>query len=239
MDMRKYAGTAFIKLADLAKGPKCKVIESIAEGQYGRPVITFSDGRKLSLNVTNTNILLELFGQDSDDWIGKTDRVVRRPPQISRRRRDRRRQSTICRALRPKAIGRRRHGRQDPVFEEGLAAAGNPPLFFNMARKRTKVSEEIKRFWRLLDPNVSLERVWHEVNVRRDGAADLTIEALMFSLRRGPDALADTNTLRRLAELDERQLLAVMTRLQKFRPEIAPAWTPEQLEILLAVRKKL
>jgi hypothetical protein len=70
MDMSKYAGTAFIKIADLAKGPKCKAIESIAEGQYGRPVITFSDGRKLSLNVTNNTSLLELFGQDSDDWIG-------------------------------------------------------------------------------------------------------------------------------------------------------------------------
>ena len=61
----------------------------------------------------------------------------------------------------------------------------------------------------------------------------------MFSLRRGPDALADPNTLRRLAELDERQLLAVMVRLQKFKPEIAPAWTPEQVEVLAAVRRKL
>ena len=61
----------------------------------------------------------------------------------------------------------------------------------------------------------------------------------MFSLRRGPDALAEPNTLRRLAELDERQLLTVMTRLQKFKPEIAPAWTPEQLEVLVAVRRKL
>ena len=47
------------------------------------------------------------------------------------------------------------------------------------------------------------------------------------------------NTLRRLAELDERQLLAVMTRLQKFKPEIASAWTPEQVEVLAAVRRKL
>ena len=107
-----------------------------------------------------------------------------------------------------------------------------------MARKQTKVSEEIRRFWRLLDPKVSIERVWAEINTRSD-AADFTVEALMFSLRRGPDALAEPNTLRRLAELDERQLLAVMTRLQKFTPEIAPAWTPEQLEILVAVRRKL
>ena len=90
-----------------------------------------------------------------------------------------------------------------------------------MARQRTKVSEEIKRFWRLLDPKVSLERAWYEINSRREGAAYSTIEALMFSLRRGPDALAEPNTLRRLAELDERQLLTVMTRLQKFKPEIA------------------
>jgi hypothetical protein len=110
-----------------------------------------------------------------------------------------------------------------------------------MARQRTKVSEEINRFWRLLDPKVSLERAWYELNTRAcDGrAAASTIEALMFSLRQGPDALADPNTLRRLDELDERQLLAVMARLQKFKPHIAAAWTPEQLEVLVAVRKKL
>ena len=108
-----------------------------------------------------------------------------------------------------------------------------------MARKQTKVSEEIRRFWRLLDPKISIERAWYELNTRRDGVAYSTIEALMFSLRRGPDALADPNTLRRLAELDERQLLAVMVRLQKFKPEIAPAWTPAQVEVLAAVRRKL
>lgn len=107
-----------------------------------------------------------------------------------------------------------------------------------MARQRTKVSEEIKRFWRLLDPKVSIEWAWYELN-RRDGAAYSAIEALMFSLRRGPDALADPNTLRRLAELNEQQLLAVMVRLQKFKPQIAPAWTPEQVETLAIVRKKL
>jgi hypothetical protein len=106
--------------------------------------------------------------------------------------------------------------------------------------QRTKVSEEIKRFWRLLDPTVSLERAWYEFNARAsDGrAAESTVEALMFSLRRGPDALADQNTLRRLSELSE-QLLTVMTRLQKFKPHIAPAWTPEQVEALAIIRKKL
>ena len=110
-----------------------------------------------------------------------------------------------------------------------------------MARQRTKVSEEIRRFWRLLDPKVSLERAWYELNTRAcDGrAAASTVEALMFSLRRGPDALADPNTLRRLAELNEQQLLAVMARLQKFKPHIAPASTPEQVQALAIVRKKI
>jgi hypothetical protein len=47
----------------------------------------------------------------------------------------------------------------------------------------------------------------------------------MFSLRRGPEALAQPNTLCRLSELDETQLIDVMVRLQKSKPEIAPAWT--------------
>ena len=47
-----------------------------------------------------------------------------------------------------------------------------------MARQRTKVSEDIKRFWHLLDPKVSLERAWYELNARaRDGrAAESTVE---------------------------------------------------------------
>ena len=60
----------------------------------------------------------------------------------------------------------------------------------------------------------------------------------MVSLHRDPDALADPNTLRRLAELDERQLIKVMTRLQKFRPEIAPVWMPEQVEALAISQEK-
>jgi len=55
MLMTKYAGSAFIKVANLAKGPQHKTIEGIDEGQYGRPVITFADGKRLSVNVTNTN----------------------------------------------------------------------------------------------------------------------------------------------------------------------------------------
>jgi hypothetical protein len=106
-----------------------------------------------------------------------------------------------------------------------------------MAKRKYKVSEEIRKFWRLLD--MSIEAHWREINTRREGAAYTTIEALMLSLRRGPEALARPDTLDRLAQLSERQLLWVMSRLQKFKPEIAPAWTREQLEVLVTVRRKL
>jgi hypothetical protein len=72
MDLSKYAGSRFIKLADVAKGPKRKVIASVVEGQFDKPVMQFADGTKLSLNVTNVNTLLDLFGSaDSEHVVGK------------------------------------------------------------------------------------------------------------------------------------------------------------------------
>ena len=106
-----------------------------------------------------------------------------------------------------------------------------------MTQRKHKVPEEIQRFWALLD--MSIDAHWRHLNTRRDGATDMTIEALMLSLRRGPEALSRPDTLNRLAQLSERQLLEVMTRLQNLKPEIASVWTREQLEILVAVRRKL
>lgn len=105
--------------------------------------------------------------------------------------------------------------------------------------KRVRVNEEIRKFWRLLDPKISLDRVWFEINAHRGSAASSTVEALMYQLRKGTDALAQPDTLRRLAELDDAQMLKVAADLQQFKPEIAPAWTTDQLEVLAAVRRKL
>src|SRR5262245_42664736 len=63
-------------------------------------------------------------------------------------------------------------------------------------------------------------------------AAASTVEALMFSLRRGVNELASPDTQRRLSELDEGQLSAVCGRLQNFKPEIVAAWEPEEIEAL-------
>jgi hypothetical protein len=67
-----------------------------------------------------------------------------------------------------------------------------------------------------------------------DHAAASSIEALMLILRAGTGALSRPDVPRRLGELDDRQLRDVMVRLQK----IAPAWTPEQVAVLAAVRRK-
>jgi hypothetical protein len=106
-----------------------------------------------------------------------------------------------------------------------------------MAKRKQKVPEEIKQFWKLFD--MSLDAHWHQLNTRRGRAADSTIEALMLSLRRGLEALSRPDTLNRLAQLSERQLLEVMTQVQAFKPEIAPAWKDADLEVLAAVRRKL
>jgi hypothetical protein len=73
MDMSKY-GTkkTFIGVADLRDGPQQKTIIGIAEGQYGKPVASFEDGRKLTINPTNNDILMGAYGADDADWIGMT-----------------------------------------------------------------------------------------------------------------------------------------------------------------------
>jgi hypothetical protein len=92
--------------------------------------------------------------------------------------------------------------------------------------------DRLARLHRLMERNVSLDRAWAELNA--------SVEALMFRLRsRGVSALEEPNTLRRLSQLSDAQLREVAVRLQKLKPEIAPAWTPEQVEALAIVRSKL
>ena len=96
-------------------------------------------------------------------------------------------------------------------------------------------SAEILRARRLLDENVSLERAWSEMQASRGRAASSTVEALVFSLRAGGTALAFPHARRRLADLAEAQLHEVCARLQKIAPNIARAWTPIEVELLVAV----
>jgi hypothetical protein len=106
-------------------------------------------------------------------------------------------------------------------------SGGETRRFFNMSKHR--IPEEIKTFRRLL--GLPIEAVYAAVNDRAD-AASSTIDALIFQLLGGTDALSDPNTLHRLSQLSEPQLLDAMTRLQQFKSDIAPAWTATEVEAL-------
>jgi hypothetical protein len=72
MRMNDYATTKYISLSDVAESPIRGVIAEIVEGDFDKPVITFEDGRKLSLNRTAVRTLIEAFGSDdSSTWIGR------------------------------------------------------------------------------------------------------------------------------------------------------------------------
>jgi hypothetical protein len=85
---------------------------------------------------------------------------------------------------------------------------------------------------------VSLDQAWRELN-NPPGAAQSTVEVLMFSLRNGIGALGHPNTLRRLSELSDAQLHQVAVRVQKFKPQIARAWTAQDVQVLLTARSKV
>jgi hypothetical protein len=106
------------------------------------------------------------------------------------------------------------------------------------SRTVIEIEPERRRSLRqLLSDDVSLERAWHEVNTAhlRGRAAQSTVEALMFSLRElGTKALDEPDTQRRISELSEEQLHEVGARLQRLKPEIARAWSAEEIEQLAA-----
>jgi len=109
-------------------------------------------------------------------------------------------------------------------------ARGEPPRYIEPSRW-LKLSDAIPHNWEgmLIGALVAhFDRAR-----RRDGAPPTTIEALMLALRRGGSALSEGSNLRRLGELSEAQLHEVSGRLQKFKPHIARAWTPTEVEALV------
>jgi hypothetical protein len=72
LDMSKYAGAAFIGLDDVKDGPMRGTIATVDEGKFGRPVLTFENGFKFPLNVTNVQTLIKAWGEKSQDYIGES-----------------------------------------------------------------------------------------------------------------------------------------------------------------------
>ena len=70
MDMRKYA-SSFIRFEDVRDGNLQKTVSRNEEGDYERPVLTFTDGDQLTLNKTNVRALRKAYGDNGRDWIGK------------------------------------------------------------------------------------------------------------------------------------------------------------------------
>jgi hypothetical protein len=99
---------------------------------------------------------------------------------------------------------------------------------------RRQVFGSSRRPERALEPNPDIQRAYAELNPRNHAAAS-TIEALMYALRRGVNELTKPDTQRRLSELSEDRLHAVCERLQNLKPEIAPAWAPEEIEALMNI----
>jgi hypothetical protein len=104
-------------------------------------------------------------------------------------------------------------------------------------QRRKPVDARIERLRKLMADDVSLDHAWRELNAT-SRAARSTVEALMYSLRDGVGALARPETVRRLSELSDAQIREVAVRVQKFKPHIAPAWTAEDVRVLLAARSK-
>jgi hypothetical protein len=109
------------------------------------------------------------------------------------------------------------------------------------AQRRKPKDPRLEELRRLLANDISLDRAEAELRADRlrGRAAEATVEALMFSLRNGVGALAQSDTLRRLSELGDTQVREVAVRVQKFKPHIAPAWTAQDVGLLLAARSKV
>jgi hypothetical protein len=71
MDMRKYAGETYLKVDDVRDAPMLVQIADIKEGRFDDLNMIFETGEILSLNKTNTKILVQAYGPDSEDWLRK------------------------------------------------------------------------------------------------------------------------------------------------------------------------
>jgi hypothetical protein len=69
--MRKFAGEQFIRVDDVRDGPISLQIAMVKEGKFDKPDMIFKTGEILSLNSTNTKILVRAYGPNSDTWIDK------------------------------------------------------------------------------------------------------------------------------------------------------------------------
>ena len=85
MDMNIFQAGNWLNAAALGPAPRPFVIQSVTpqevdEGKPPKPVVMFmGEPRGLPLNKTNLTFLINTFGSESDDWIGRTVMVLTVP----------------------------------------------------------------------------------------------------------------------------------------------------------------
>jgi hypothetical protein len=85
------------------------------------------------------------------------------------------------------------------------------------AERKAKPSNDIRRFKRLLDSNVSIERAWNEINDPRNRPTPQTVvETIMFCVReRGLAALKEPANIERLSRCDATAKAQIDQRIEK------------------------
>ena len=96
---------------------------------------------------------------------------------------------------------------------------------------------DLARLRRLMADDISIDRAWHELETDRP-ATKATVDALMFSLRRGANELTRPDTQRRLSALDADQLEDICLRVQTFQPKIAEPWSADDVDLLISAWRK-
>jgi hypothetical protein len=109
----------------------------------------------------------------------------------------------------------------------------HPSWYCETCNSQPCVNPSFCRACRAADRRVAARSKIAVLNTRE--APGATVEALMFSLRSGVDALREPSTLRRLARLSKAQAREVAERVRRFKPNIARAWDLDAVEALLKI----
>jgi hypothetical protein len=128
------------------------------------------------------------------------------------------------------------------IWDEAEPIAGVPAvqgyLYARCLEPATSELRFLARLYQLMEPGVTLDGAWHEINRCRP-APKATVDALMLSLRRGVAELVKSETLQRLSVLDDGQIEDVCLRVQAFQPAIAPTWSAADADLLISAWRKL
>jgi|SRR5262245_7043502 len=71
MDIDRYSKDVYIKIEDLADGPRREKIVEVLDGRFDKPDMLFESGSKLGLNATNRRILKKHYGRETNAWAGR------------------------------------------------------------------------------------------------------------------------------------------------------------------------